>query len=185
MSAPDSAVSIQWKYKVVHVWKMQAQTLLALQRPGLLPLIGQTKLHDPATQMPQAVEALKQIENEQLKQRLLASLLALVQDKEIAPMVEKLIEDEGLLMDTPFLQRLREKAHDEGRQQARREVILEALILRFDPVISIYRELESSIAKIKDEVQLEHLFTASIKAPTLADFQTALQQILTPAQGPA
>ena len=96
-------------------------------------------------------------------------------------MVEKLIEGEGLLMDTPFLQRIRA----EGRQQARREAMLEVLTVRFDPVISIYRELESSIAKIKDEVQLEHLFTASIKAPTLADFQTTLQQILTPVQGPA
>lgn len=97
-------------------------------------------------------------------------------------MVEKLIEQEGLLMNTPFLQRIRA----EGRQQARRETILEVLALRFDPAISVYREIENSVAKITDDPALDHFFTAAIKAATLADFQEILQQVTTSIeQGPA
>lgn len=178
VNAPDGTVSIKWKYKVVRIWKMPAQDLLALQRPGLLPLIGQTQLDDPQTMIPQVVDGLNQIEDEGLRQRLFTSLLALVEDKEIATMVEKLIEQEGLLMDTPFLRRIRA----ESRQQARRETILEVLTLRFDPAISIYRELENYIAKINDDMALEQLLAAAVKAETLVDFRETLRKAITPVQ---
>ncbi len=60
------------------------------------------------------MDQLTQIEDEELKQRLLNSLLVLVEDKEIAAMVEKLIEQEGLLMGTPFLQSVRKKRASRG-----------------------------------------------------------------------
>jgi len=186
VNGPDGTASIKWKYKVVHLWKMQAQDLLALQRPGLLPLIGQTQIDDPQTVIPQVVGQLNQIEDEELKQRLLSGLLALVDDKEIATMVEKLIEQEGLLMDTPFLRRLREKAHDESRQETRRQDILNALILRFDPTTSVYREIEKSVTKINNDAALERLFAAAVKAGALVDFQETLRQVTTPIeQGPS
>ena len=107
-----------------------------------------------------------------------------------------LIEREELLMDTPFLRRLRqealEKGLEEGRDEGmrvglaqgallmRRQDILDALILRFDPAASIYRELEKMLADIDDEAELERLFAAAIRTANLADFQAALQPAAPP-----
>ena len=111
-----------------------------------------------------------------------------------------LIEREELLMDTPFLRRLRkealEKGLEEGREAGleagvklgiaqgailmRRQDILDALILRFDPAASIYRELEKMLSAIDDEAELEQLFAAAIRATNLADFQAALQPAAPP-----
>ena len=97
-------------------------------------------------------------------------------------MVEKLIEQEGLLMNTPFLQRIREEAREESRQQAYRQAILNALVLRFDPIVSVYREIEKSVTKINDDALLDHIFAAAIKTATLAEFQETLRQVTTPAE---
>jgi len=200
VNSPGDTASIQWQYRVIHVWKMQATELLKLQRPGLLPLLGQTKIDDPAVVIPQVVDALTQLEDENLKRRLFTSLMTLVENEEIATMIEKLIANEGLLMDTPFLRRLRkealEKGLEEGREAGleagvklglaqgailmRRQDILDALILRFDPAASIYRELEKMLADIDDEAELERLFAAAIRAANLADFQAALQPAAPP-----
>ena len=119
-----------------------------------------------------------------------------------------LIEREELLMDTPFLRRLRkealEKGLEEGREAGleegreagleagvklgiaqgailmRRQDILDALILRFDPAASIYRELEKVLTTIESEAELERLFAAAIRATNLADFQAALQPAAPP-----
>ena len=196
VNSPGETASIHWKYRVVHVWKMQATELLKLQRPGLLPLLGQTKIDNPAVVIPQVIDTLTQLENEDLKRGLFTSLMTLVENEEIATMIEKLIANEGLLMDTPFLRRLRkealEKGLEEGRDEGmrvglaqgallmRRQDILDALILRFDPAASIYRELKKMLAAIDDQAELERLFAAAIRAANLADFQAALQPAAPP-----
>jgi hypothetical protein len=50
-------------------------------------------------------------------------------------MVERLVKREELLLDTPFLRRLRA----EGALMARRQSILDVLRLRFDPPVSVYQ----------------------------------------------
>ncbi|MCX6046632.1 MAG: hypothetical protein NT075_16125 [Chloroflexi bacterium] len=184
VNSPDGSASIKWQYRVIHLWKMQAQDLLALQRPGLLPLVGQTQIDNPQAVLPRVVDQLTQIEDEELKRRLLNSLLALVEDKELSIMIEKLVEEEGLLMDTPYLQRVREKGREEGHQAAlketRRQDILNALVLRFDPAASVYREIEKNVISVNSDDSLARLFTAIIQAPTLADFQEILHQTIAP-----
>ena len=86
-------------------------------------------------------------------------------------MVEKLIDTEGLLMNTPFLSRIRTRSREEGR----RESILDLLVLRFDPAASLFRSIEKLLAPIDDEAELERLFAAAVRAPSIIDFQKTLQ----------
>ena len=44
MHSPTGTITLAWQYEVVRLWEMPAETLLALQRPALLPLIGQTRI---------------------------------------------------------------------------------------------------------------------------------------------
>ena len=99
-------------------------------------------------------------------------------------MVEKLIEDEELLLDTPYLRRLREKALLEGREEgallARREAILDALVWRFDPPVATYRGIEKVLDQIMESAEIERLFAAVIQAASLADFQAQLPTATAP-----
>jgi flagellar biosynthesis/type III secretory pathway protein FliH len=112
---------------VVRLWQTPAEELLAFGRPGLLPLIGQTRIEQPAATIPQVVATLQQIEDRSLRTRLLASLLALTEDEEIATMIEKLSETDELFLDTPYLRHLRDKARQEGLQEGLSEGRAEGL----------------------------------------------------------
>ncbi len=94
-------------------------------------------------------------------------------------MVEKLVEKDGLLMDTPFLRRIRGEGREEGRVEgliegsltAYQRSILDALVLRFTPPASVYQQVEEHLAVIDDEAQLKGLLAAAIQSETMADFQ--------------
>ena len=98
-------------------------------------------------------------------------------------MVERLIDHEDVLLDTPFLRRLREEARAEGKAQgveegmlvARRRSILDVLVARFDPQASVYRQLEQHLETITEEHRLVDLLTMAIRAHNMAAFQAAIE----------
>jgi len=186
VAAPDGTTTLQWHYRVVRLWQMTAEDLLAFARPGLLPLVGQTQIEKPAEIIPQVVRNLKQVADLTLQTRLLTSLLALTSDEEIVQMIERLSEADELLSDTPYLRRLREKAWQEGftegraeaqakiRRQTRKLSILDALVARFEPSVTVYRAMEKRLAAIEDDERIDQLFVAVIRAATLAEFEAQL-----------
>jgi hypothetical protein len=112
----------------------------------------------------------------EMRGRLLTALVSLMPDGEMLEMVERLVEREELLLDTPFLRRMRAEATREGVLTARRQSILEALALRFDPPISVYQQIERYLETVTDEAQLEKLFAVAVRGENLADFQAAVQE---------
>ena len=113
---------------------MQAEELVAVGRPALLALVGQTHIQTPEVLLPQVVAYIRNVSDVEMRGRLLTALVALISQEEIIAMVERLLEEDGLLLDTPYLRRMRA----EGALMARRQSILDALRLRFDPPISVY-----------------------------------------------
>jgi predicted transposase YdaD len=103
-------------------------------------------------------------------------------------MVERLIDREELLLDTPFLRRLRQEGRQEGREEgrqegrqegllaARRRSILDVLVVRFDPPVSVYQQIERQLETITDETLLTQLLAAAIRAKSVADLQAAMGQ---------
>jgi len=49
---PDGGVTLAWRYRVIRLWQMPAEELLALGRPALLTLLGQTRIAEPARVIP-------------------------------------------------------------------------------------------------------------------------------------
>jgi len=127
IACPAGDLTLAWRYRVIRLWQMRAEELLALNRPALLTLIGQTRIAEPARIVPQTVAAIGQIADAAERARLFAAFASLMRDEEILNMAERLLEaiDQGLLMDTPFLRRIREKersaalAEGEARGEAR------------------------------------------------------------------
>ena len=118
IQGPAAVAPLIWHYQVVHLWQMPAEDLLALDQPALLALVGQTRLDRPAVVLPAVVARLRQVPDAEARGRLLTALLALLPQGEMVTMVEKLLEDETLLLDTPYLRRLREEGRQEGRRKA-------------------------------------------------------------------
>jgi hypothetical protein len=85
-----------------------------------------------------------------------------------------------LLLDTPFLRRLRAEAHAEGRAEgalaSRHRSILDVLVARFDPPVSVYQRIEQQLETIADDADLTQLLAAAIRAESVADFQATLAQ---------
>jgi predicted transposase YdaD len=69
---------------------------------------------------------------------LLTALVALLPEEEMVRMVERLLEEDELLLELPYLQRIREAGREEGRIEGRREgeaaMLLRLLRVRFGPL---------------------------------------------------
>ncbi|RKZ93175.1 MAG: hypothetical protein DRR19_01915 [Candidatus Parabeggiatoa sp. nov. 1] len=122
-------------------------------------------------------------------------------DEELVKMIERMIATDDLLLDTPFLRRLREEGreagfeegreegHKEGREEgrengreegeliARRRDLLDVLVLRFDPPFSFYQQTEQRLLDFSDDAQLKKLFTTAVQCEDVKAFQTAMENI--------
>ncbi len=187
VGCPGAEPTISWRYRVIRLWQMKAEELLRLGQPALLALVGQTQIDRPDEILPQVVGRLQSVPDFERRGRLLTALVALMDDEEVLAMVEKLVEKDGLLMDTPFLRRIRRESREEGRGEGREEGreegrtegsltayqrnILDALTLRFTPPALVYQQVEKRLSAITDEARLKGLFAAAIRSETVADFQ--------------
>jgi len=129
---------------------------------------------------------MQSVPDTEMRGRLLAALTALIPEEEMIAMVERLIDREELLMDTPFLRRIRAEGREEGRAEARAEAraegvlsarrrsILDVLVIRFDPPVSVYQQIERQLETITDEAHLAQLLAAATRAESVADFQAAM-----------
>ena len=182
VNGPDGTPTLTWQYGVIRLWQMRAEELLAVGRPALLALVGQTQIEMPEIVLPEVVARMQSVPDTEMRGRLLAALTALIPEEEMIAMVERLIDREELLMDTPFLRRIRAEGREEGRAEARaegalaarRRSILDVLVVRFDPPVSVYQQIERQLETITDEAQLAQLLATAVRAESVADFQAAL-----------
>ena len=186
----DQALTLAWRYRVIRLWQMTAEELLALDRPALLTLIGQTRIEEPGRVLPQVLKIIGQTPDAKDRSRLFAALTSLMRDEEILKMAEKLAEamDRGLMMDTPLLRRIRkegwaagvEEGRAEGQTQGQAEGLLEAILdviaARLELSVLDYRGLERRLSTVSDVDRLRGLLQAAIQASDVADFEQALDQ---------
>lgn len=180
VSGPADIVPLAWEYQVVRLWQMSAEELLALEQPALLALVGQTRVDRPAVVLPAVVARLHAVTDAEARGRLLTALLALLPGEEMIAMVERLLEDETGLLDSPYLRRIRQEGREEGREEGalemRRSSIVEALTLRFAPPPEVLQQVRQSLEACSEEAALAQLFMAAIRSASLTEFQEAMEQ---------
>lgn len=184
----DGDSTLVWRYQVIRLWQMPVEELLNLESPALLALAGQTRIEQPDIALPAIVSRLRRVSDAETRGRLLTAFLALIEEEEMVNMVERLLDNDDLLLDTPFLRRIREAGREEGREAGReagreegvlvtrRRDIVQALGLRFDLEPSVDEQIVESLESITDETLLETLFTAAIQSENLEAFQAALER---------
>jgi hypothetical protein len=175
MHAPDGRVNLAWQYEVIRLWEMDAEQVLAMGRPALLALVGQTRITQPEVVLPQVIETFKTVPDREQQYRLLTAFISLMSDKELLPMIEKLIEQDDLFGDMPYLQRIEEKYH-EGVLVTLRQNILKILQTRFSPSAEQMQQATAALDQVTDETRLDALFLAALQAENLANFQAVLDE---------
>jgi hypothetical protein len=93
-------------------------------------------------------------------------------------MIEQFIEEEGVLLDTPFLRKLRregwKEGHREGREEGREEersrMVQRTISLRFGAVPP---DLEAHLRGLSLD-ELDALFVAALTVPSLEAFRAHL-----------
>jgi hypothetical protein len=166
----DGGATLSWRYQVIPLWQMSADDLLSLGSPALLALVGQTRIDQPEVVLPTVITRLRSVPDTEMRERLVTALLALIQEEEMVDMVERLLDNDALLLNTPYLRRIREQ----GALAMRRKDILQALELRFGPHDVVNHQVVERLEPITDNALLETLFAAAIQSATMAEFQVAL-----------
>ena len=121
------------------------------------------------------------------------ALASLMSSEEALAMVEKMLDaSEELLLDTPYLRRIREQGREEGwvegvakgkeeglvegKIQGLREAILEAITLRFNPLAAEYRQISQQLEAITSRQVLQQLHAAAIQSEEMATFVARLRE---------
>lgn len=170
--------TLRWRYEVIRLWQVSADTLLTMGRPAILTLIGQTQITQPEIVLPQVVRQLRQVADAEQRARLFTTLVALLEDEEWITMVERLLAEDELLFELPYLRRLRteertagreegreagrEEGREEGRRQEARALLLRLLEGRFGALTEAVR---ASI-EAADRLTLERWSERILHAPT-------------------
>jgi hypothetical protein len=130
----DGTPVLSWRYRVLRLWQMPAEELLATEPLAPLVLVGQTQMAQPEVILPTVITRLRQVTAPELRNRLFTALLALLPAEEMITMVERLLEDDDLVLELPYLRRIREEGRQEGRREGEAEMLLRLLRLRFEPL---------------------------------------------------
>jgi len=183
----DEGLTLAWRYRVIRLWQMQAEELLALDHPALLTLIGQTRIEEPERVLPQVIATIRQMSDEGERIRLFAALTSLMRDEEMLRMAEQLIEamDQDLMLDTPFLRRIREEGRAEGRTEGqaegqvrgRRATILDILLTRFELSHHAVQQFEVRIEQIESLTVLQKLVIEATRVETSEEFAQVLDRL--------
>jgi predicted transposase YdaD len=96
------------------------------------------QMAQPEATLTAVVTRMRQVANVEQRGHLLTALVVLLPEEEMVSMVERLLEDDELLLELPYLQRIREVGREAGRIEGRREgeaeMLLRLLHLRFGPL---------------------------------------------------
>jgi predicted transposase YdaD len=84
VGCPDGSLALAWHYRVIRLWQMAAEELLALQRPALLPLLGQTRIAQPEQVLPAAVAAIGKVADYGQRVRLFDAFASLMRDESLS-----------------------------------------------------------------------------------------------------
>ena len=174
---PDGRAKLYWEYEVIRLWQMSATELFDLGNPAFLALIGQTRLENPAAILPQALSSIRTIAEEDHRNRLLTALVSLLPTMEVIEMVEKMLEgSETLLLNTPYLQRMRRIAREEGREDAIRDVIIKGIRRKFHPEPFRVEYLMRQLDQIHDLDLLQQILFSLLDATTLDEIANHIEQ---------
>ncbi|MFQ5594560.1 MAG: Rpn family recombination-promoting nuclease/putative transposase [Anaerolineae bacterium] len=151
-------------YRVVNLWEVEAQWVLDLELLPLLPFVPVLRGGQDLSLLKRAVTRLRAEPALSELEPLLAFFASFVLETEFVRQIMRW--DMAILRESPWYQEILE----EGREQGRREDVLQILEYRFGEVPA---EIEDALGGA-DLEQLERLFGVALRTTTLDEFRAHL-----------
>jgi len=157
----------QWqvRWRVVELWTVPAEDLLAANDVGLIPWVPLTRFAGPPE--PVLRECRERIDRQappDERENLLAVTQVLTRLRYNEPGLLKLFGGQGAMLELPFLQEiLAERTH---------KLIVTVLTTRFGPGA---QEMATALEPIEDETKLNELMQLAVACPDLETFRARLQ----------
>lgn len=168
-----------FKYKVIHLWRITARSLLAMDNPFLLPLIGQTQLNNAEQELQEALERLHRLEDKHKASDLIYLLAMLVKEKGLSEMIDIFIDKHEIENSSPFIRQLYDKGINKGREQGVNQTLidlnLESLQTRFS-LTPVQYSATQNILKALDSTTLRQAFKQSLTSKNFDTFTLWLQE---------
>lgn len=156
---------LTWSYRVIRLWELEAEALLATGRPAVLALVGQTRMAYQEQVLPQVVATFKAVSDAPQPQTLFRVLLDLITDEEVLRMLETSLDTDDLGLDTA-LGRIRRPEREEGRVEGAstmlQRTLLDAVQVRLHPPDAVLAQVATRLAAITDNATLHTLFHAAL-----------------------
>lgn len=165
-------------YRVIRLWEHKASEWLEHDDPILMSLLGQTQLEHPEEELKQAFVKICQLEDKEEQKRLVNIMALLLPREDLVQRMEVMAQDYGLLMDTPFVQKLRREGREqgikEGSEATLRKSTANILNLRFNPTPLTMQSILTQLEQLHNPM-LETVLSHAVTAKNLAEFQAWLE----------
>jgi len=167
IATPTLATQLSARWRVVELWTLAADDLLATREPGLMPWVPLTTFDGPPE--PVIRECREVIETAPLDDRanLLAVTQVLTRLRYNVPQLLELLGGASPMIESPLLDEIRA----EGRLQGMRNAVKRKLQLRFGLLPA---SIEASLLSVRDDRRLEQLLDEAYEAASLEDFKASL-----------
>ncbi len=96
--------------------------VLDLDTPALVALISLAKLEEPEKELTEAIDIVVRKADNEVRKELLTMLVALIEDERLVEMIQEQLKKEDYLMNSLFLQKIRDEERNEGRDEHSYEI---------------------------------------------------------------
>lgn len=165
LRSPRAWTEVNVRWRVVELWTLPAEELLATNDPGLMPWVPLTQIHGPARPVFERCRAIiDRYGPEDEKSSLLAVAQVLASLRYNDPGLLSLLGGREAMIESPVIQEIVAQTEAETKAKA----ILAFLRARFGPVPT---ELAAAIKAVRDQDQLDRLVDSAALCPDLTTFR--------------
>ncbi|MEZ4631340.1 MAG: hypothetical protein R2880_11620 [Deinococcales bacterium] len=120
-------MTLKWSYHVIRLEELAAKRGYT-DNVALISLIGLCKFEDPKRELGLAVERIKQEADNEEKRQLFNILISLINDKELAKMIQEWSKTDEFIRSLPMAQLFREEGKEEGKEEGTLKTLRENII---------------------------------------------------------
>lgn len=180
LEVPDSILvpseegwgELRLRWRVVELWTLAAEDLLATEDPGLMPWTPLTRFTDPPRNIvARCREVIDRVSADAERANLLAVTQVLTRLRYNDPELLTILGGSKILIESPLLQEIEGRGEARGRIQAHIDDIVDFLNARFGQVPE---DIHTRLSRIQDEATLKALVVNAGRCPDLATFSAQL-----------
>lgn len=168
-------------FQVIRLWELDAQQILALQNPALLPFVPLMRGGNTGPVLQECAERLRTQPNAEELEATLSMFASYVMDRQLINHILRSSAMIEILRESPFFKQvLGPQLIELGRQEGQYQMLLKELyrILAFRFSVPV-RHFENQLQRL-DLNALEQVNDAAFSVSSLAEFEALLTQLLTP-----